>query len=760
LEARQERHFFCVFFVPVGRISGFLGRFLFKMAFDPLNPKVSDSRVKAAPVGTERTIMQPRASWYSERIAAFLINVSCVGIVSALDPPVPDGMPKSRYISFTPGNPGQMTALRVTLARVGNSADNGKVRWVGPPGDYNDCPARPFKAAFLQCAPHYQDWGPVGLLDVTGGNVAGDGIYAVQAIAGGDDIENEANYSAPAIILTGRYTDTVGIWNGATWTPPDGLITFHDFVAGLDTFACMPTSLERPRSKTRRIEPNIGVGFDSVDNHPPGFIGIYLTGYGYGSTAPNCADTPRFLCGNNIIEPGETCEDGNTASGDGCDANCRTELICGNSIREPGEECDDGNTDDGDGCSSSCLGEVRNAILSFVPVSATASHTIVGNEIVIHDPDDEDRRVVLEIRVRNWDPKHDGLPPLKAIQVSTDPAGFTSGAAGSLQPPPPVECETQDECTSAFGLGSRCTGNLGINYCEAAFQDETRDNYVFPLGNIHVTDQRAPRFRYGSMHFFQTYTADDGTNFYAGTMVLDYSPHAGGTFTMSFEAGYNRTFLVSGFENTPIPIAAFEPATIRVLRGESRYLSFAPSKVSLAGGDPVGLRVKLVDSPLFPGSEGQVRWAAPPQDYSEGSGGGVLTASALQCDPNVQDWSGVNVLSVFGREVVPQSTYEIRSATAECIAMGTEACMSAPIMLRTERMGDAVWPVAVSAQPNFADIAAHVSKFQAQPDAVSLSRTDISPEVPNQVTNFADISAAAASFSGLPYPFAGPGTCP
>ncbi|MBX3395025.1 MAG: DUF4215 domain-containing protein [Phycisphaerae bacterium] len=34
---------------------------------------------------------------------------------------------------------------------------------------------------------------------------------------------------------------------------------------------------------------------------------------------------PQAVCGNGIVEPGEQCDDGNQAAGDGCDQNCRLE---------------------------------------------------------------------------------------------------------------------------------------------------------------------------------------------------------------------------------------------------------------------------------------------------------------------------------------------------------------------------------------------------------------------------------------------------
>ena len=58
-------------------------------------------------------------------------------------------------------------------------------------------------------------------------------------------------------------------------------------------------------------------------------------------------------CGDGLPDAGEQCDDGNFASGDGCDVNC-TLTACGNGIITAGETCDDGNTNDADCCSATC----------------------------------------------------------------------------------------------------------------------------------------------------------------------------------------------------------------------------------------------------------------------------------------------------------------------------------------------------------------------------------------------------------------------
>ncbi|MEZ4468085.1 MAG: DUF4215 domain-containing protein [bacterium] len=66
------------------------------------------------------------------------------------------------------------------------------------------------------------------------------------------------------------------------------------------------------------------------------------------------------------LDPGEGCDDGNTAAGDGCDATGPTPA-CGDGTLDPGEGCDDGNTAPGDGCAADCVPE---PILALVQAGA------------------------------------------------------------------------------------------------------------------------------------------------------------------------------------------------------------------------------------------------------------------------------------------------------------------------------------------------------------------------------------------------------
>lgn len=68
-----------------------------------------------------------------------------------------------------------------------------------------------------------------------------------------------------------------------------------------------------------------------------------------------CGGLPTPGCGNDTIDTGEDCDEGNANScdGDGCSSMCKFEA-CGNGVTECDEACDDGNQLDGDGCRGDC----------------------------------------------------------------------------------------------------------------------------------------------------------------------------------------------------------------------------------------------------------------------------------------------------------------------------------------------------------------------------------------------------------------------
>ena len=72
--------------------------------------------------------------------------------------------------------------------------------------------------------------------------------------------------------------------------------------------------------------------------------------FGFGTGV--CADGLCVVggCGNGTVEPGEACDDGNQASGDGCTADCGKLEACGDAVLDVGEACDDANANAADAC--------------------------------------------------------------------------------------------------------------------------------------------------------------------------------------------------------------------------------------------------------------------------------------------------------------------------------------------------------------------------------------------------------------------------
>ena len=62
------------------------------------------------------------------------------------------------------------------------------------------------------------------------------------------------------------------------------------------------------------------------------------------------------VCGNNIVEDPEECDNGGDTGGDNmCTAECtEVVVVCGDGMVDANEECDDGNTIDADACSNMC----------------------------------------------------------------------------------------------------------------------------------------------------------------------------------------------------------------------------------------------------------------------------------------------------------------------------------------------------------------------------------------------------------------------
>ena len=92
-------------------------------------------------------------------------------------------------------------------------------------------------------------------------------------------------------------------------------------------------------------------------------------------------------CGDELVEPGEMCDDGNRVSGDGCSDDCKSNEECGNGVFDflEGEACEDGNLLSHDRCSSACKEELPTwaAPEAFLSGSAQMVYDTARNHLVL-----------------------------------------------------------------------------------------------------------------------------------------------------------------------------------------------------------------------------------------------------------------------------------------------------------------------------------------------------------------------------------------
>lgn len=102
-----------------------------------------------------------------------------------------------------------------------------------------------------------------------------------------------------------------------------------------------------------------------------------------GDTDAGDGDGGTGSCGDGVVTAPETCDDGNTVSGDGCDDMCQlvVSATCGDGTLDASEECDDGNTTAGDGCDDSCRVEVSAGCGDGMTDFSTGEQCDDGNNV-------------------------------------------------------------------------------------------------------------------------------------------------------------------------------------------------------------------------------------------------------------------------------------------------------------------------------------------------------------------------------------------
>ncbi|MCH8150252.1 MAG: hypothetical protein IH987_20120, partial [Planctomycetes bacterium] len=196
----------------------------------------------------------------------------------------PQVVRKNRYISFEPGNPGALTAIRVT------HVDTGRQSWVE--AHFEDNPPNIFR---LGPGPYFRDWGGVGVIDVGDCDIVPLASYLVDIMPIGCDPEDPASFSAAQDVETsvpdvnGRWGDTVGEFVDS---PPQGTTNILDVVAAIRNFQVQAPF---PPLSWVDMEPQVPNGIVNINDAFKIIIAFRGEPYPYG-----CPDNP---CQDNVIFP-------------------------------------------------------------------------------------------------------------------------------------------------------------------------------------------------------------------------------------------------------------------------------------------------------------------------------------------------------------------------------------------------------------------------------------------------------------------------
>lgn len=171
-------------------------------------------------------------------------------------------------------------------------------------------------------------------------------------------------------------------------------------------------------------------------------------GVGNSDVTPDRCRTACKLprCGDAVVDTGETCDDGNSAAGDGCSPFCIWESLtqmrpsCGDARMQSGETCDDGNTVSGDGCSSLCQAELVLGLREEINPMLVTEGLVCGDGVLSPGEACDDGNPF----------GGDGCSPICALESSVCGDGVL--AAGEQCDPPGPTCS--QACTLIADLKS------------------------------------------------------------------------------------------------------------------------------------------------------------------------------------------------------------------------------------------------------------------------------------------------------------------
>ena len=217
----------------------------------------------------------------------------------------------------------------------------------------------------------------------------------------------------------------------------------------------------------------------------------------------------------------------------------------------------------GRGLMNNTLREACNPQIAWRPVAADVAYSIESRRIVVPPGG---ARVTLELELSDWSPE-----ALASYDATLDANSLVSGSAGALDP------VTVPDASAG------------------AFVDTGRTDFVFAsVAHTTSVNTTGPDYLFSGATGVGT-VFDLGAAGYAGTLILDVSPDAAGTFDVGFLAEPDTN--LAGAGSTVLPALQMAPANIAVLPvnttceaahaiGCTGALSFDNSVVSSAPDPP------------------------------------------------------------------------------------------------------------------------------------------------------------------------------
>jgi hypothetical protein len=177
---------------------------------------------------------------------------------------------RNRMLGFSvKKDPKRIQAIRVTVVDIKDGTPHeiceGQQKWVGPPrkvcelsGEPEDC-VPGYWVAPLVDEPHYTYWNDYMSVQVYDEQIVPESEYHIQAIDVTCALGSEANYSAPLVVRTSRFGNTVGTYSEDfcrphkenyvdCWSPPEAPVDFDDISSTVAKFKNSPGAPQKSRA--------------------------------------------------------------------------------------------------------------------------------------------------------------------------------------------------------------------------------------------------------------------------------------------------------------------------------------------------------------------------------------------------------------------------------------------------------------------------------------------------------------------------------